>query len=45
MKYEKPQLAVLAAASSAIQSGNKGIAPVQDSLTTFLTINAYEADE
>lgn len=45
MNYEKPQIAVFASASTAIQSSQKGSAPVQDSLTTFLTINAYEADE
>jgi hypothetical protein len=45
MKYEKPQLVVLPSASAAIQSSAKGSAPVQDSLTTYLTMNAYEADE
>lgn len=45
MNYEKPRIAAVASASAVIQSSQKGSAPVQDSLTTFLTINAYEADE
>lgn len=45
MKYEKPQIAVFAAASAAIQSHLKQSSPYPDSLTTFVTPSAYEADE
>jgi hypothetical protein len=45
MKYEKPQLTVFRSAGAAVQGSQKSTAPVQDSLTTYLTIHAYEADE
>ena len=43
MKYEKPEVAVLAPATDAIQGGHKGISMVLDA--TARTVGAYEADE
>jgi hypothetical protein len=44
MRYQKPEVILLASAVDAIQSGDKGDVKNPDSLTTN-TIGAYEADE
>lgn len=45
MNYERPQVTLLATASAAIRAQAKGISPVPDSASTYLSPNAYEADE
>ena len=44
MRYSKPQVVVLPCATEAIQGSMKGSNVIQDN-PTFLTMNAYEADE
>ncbi|MFZ0579776.1 MAG: hypothetical protein WAN72_18870 [Candidatus Acidiferrales bacterium] len=44
MKYEKPQVVVLASATAAIQHGIKDPSNTTDS-TLVETVGAYEADE
>ncbi len=49
MKYEKPEVVVLASATDAVRSTNKSILNVQESFGPpgqyAQTVNAYEADE
>ncbi|MFZ0579775.1 MAG: hypothetical protein WAN72_18865 [Candidatus Acidiferrales bacterium] len=45
MKYEKPEVLVLASANAAIQKGGKGMIPVPDQPNLQETNGAYEADE
>ncbi len=44
MKYSKPEVVVLASAAEAVQGTMKG-GQVWEDFPSFLTLNAYEADE
>lgn len=45
MRYEKPKVTLVSAATVAIQSLGKQISPNPDFTRTKLTVGAYEADE
>lgn len=46
MKYEKPEIQVLADAASSIQHPTqKGVRGVQETATIYFSLNAYPADE
>ena len=44
MRYEKPDLVVLAPAAASIQGGFKGSSHTTD-MSLYQTVGAYEADE
>jgi len=44
MRYEKPEMLVLAPAAAAIQSGHKGTSETID-MSSYDTVGAYESDE
>lgn len=45
MKYEKPDIQAVGPAVSIVEHMGKGTSNVQDGQTSWLTANAYEADE
>lgn len=45
MKYQKPEIQVLAEARELIQSGSKGSVMTTDAVFPHTTVSAYEADE
>ncbi len=45
MRYEKPELQILADAGKAVQSGAKGSVMTTDASFPHTTVSAYEADE
>jgi hypothetical protein len=46
MKYEKPEVQVVADAASSIQHpGQKGVGGIAETATLYFSLNAYPADE
>ena len=45
MKYQKPEIQILAKAGKVIQGGSKGSLMATDAVFPHTTVSAYEADE